>query len=234
MKNIQYEKVWSETERCKNCAIRELVLFSDLKESDFDKIHYPIDDFHLDPGSVIYEQNEKISYVYTVRSGMVKLVQYLPSGEFRIVRLLEQGDLLGIESMNHQVTAHQAVAMDKVEICRIPHSVINVLHHDTPRLHNALISKWQDTLSKADLWVTQLSTGKVKLRVVRLLLFLAKSSNNESDFFMPSCEDIASILGITIESVSKVTADLKRKGFLTKLENHRVSININELKKLVA
>lgn len=234
MNNIQYENIWADTERCKSCAIRELVLFSDLQESDFDKIHYPIDDFKLDSGSVIYEQNEEISYVYTVRSGMIKLVQYLPNGEYRIVRLLEQGDLLGIESLNHQATAHQAVAMNDVEICRIPHTVINVLHHDTPRLHNALISKWQDTISKADLWVTQLSTGKVKQRVARLFLYLAKNANNGADFFMPSCEDIASMLGITVESVSKVTAELKRKGVLTKLEKHRVSVNMNELKKLIS
>lgn len=232
MQTIKINSVWDDAERCKNCAIREIVLFSDLQLSDFERIHHPIDDLLYASDAVIYEQSEILSYVYTIRSGLVKLVQHLSDGSDRIVRILGKGDLLGIESLNQQLTTHQAIAMGDVQLCRIPHAVINALHHDTPRLHGALISKWQETIAKADLWITQLSTGKVKIRVVRLMLLLAESSD-EGYFFMPSREDIGSMLGITTESASKVTADLKRKGILNNLKNHQVSVDIKQLKLLL-
>ena len=232
MQTIKVGNSWDDAERCKSCGIREIVLFSDLKLSDFNKIHQPIDDVLYQSDSAIYEQSESIPFVYTIRSGLVKLIQYLDDGNYRIVRILGQGDLLGIESLNQQYTAHQAVTMGNVQLCCIPHSVINTLHHDTPRLHSALIEKWQDTIAKADRWITHLSTGKVKTRVIRLLLLLAETSKGET-FFMPSREDIGSMLGITTESASKVTAELKRRGILKILKSHQVNVDIKQLTLLL-
>ncbi len=231
MKPIQIENAWTHIERCQNCAIRHLVLFSDLQHKDFDYIHKPIDELQYNLGAIIYKQNEEMQFVFTIRSGLVKLVQKLADGSYRIVRILGQGDLLGIESLNHQLTEHTAITLDDVDLCRIPHSVITSLQHNSPRLHKSLLSRWQQTLAMADLWITQLSTGKIKFRVARLLLFLEKKSLTDS-FFMPTCEDIGSMLGITTESVSKVTAEFKRNQWLFILKNNRARLNVKELKQL--
>ena len=146
MKSINIENAWRGAERCKNCAIRHLVLFVDLDHEDFDRIHHPIDDIEYAPGSRIYMQGEDMPFVYTVRSGLIKLIQRLPNGDRRIVRLLSQGDLAGLESLNGQPADHEAVTMDHVKVCRIPRSVIESLRRDTPRLHDALIQRWQKAL----------------------------------------------------------------------------------------
>jgi len=228
MKTTQIRNAWKGVEHCENCAIRHLVLFSDLQQVDFDQIHLPIDDIHFKPGTVIYNQNDDIDYVYTIRSGLVKLVQYLPDGTLRIVRVLGQGELLGIECLNTQITEHKAITLDNVQLCRIPHAVIDRLQKNSPRIHNALIGRWQNMLSMADLWVTQLSTGKIRSRVARLLLLLSEKSV-DGQMFMPTREDIGNILGITTESASKVTAEFKRNGWLTLLENNRARINEKQL-----
>ena len=231
MKDIQIKNAWSDVERCHNCAIRHLVLFSDLHHKDFDHIHKPIDEMQFKMGAIIYKQNEEMEFVYTIRSGLVKLIQNLPDGKDRIVRILGQGDLLGIESLNHKLTKHMAISMDNVDLCRIPNSVITSLQHNSPRLHKSLIDRWQENLAMADLWITQLSTGKIKYRVARLLLLLAKKSVKDS-FFMPTREDIGLMLGATTESVSKVTAEFKRNQWLMISKSNEATLDAEELHEL--
>ncbi len=227
----QNQNIWDGSEKCKSCSIRHLVLFSDLNEQDFSQIHRPIDDISYKPMSTIYQQKDKLEFVYTIKSGLVKLVQYLPNGRCRIVRILGQGELLGIESLNHQLSEHTAITLNHVELCRIPHSVINMLQQQSVRLHGSLITRWQNMLTMADLWITQLSTGKIKSRVARILVFLADKSQDEN-IFLPTREDIGGMLGITTESASKVTAEFKRKGFLKLLKNNRAWIDKDKLAKL--
>ena len=228
MKALQIENAWRGAERCKNCAIRHLVLFAELNHEDFDRIHYPIDDIEYPPGSRIYLQGEEIPFVYTIRSGLVKLIQHLPNGDRRIVRLLSQGDLAGLEILNGQSADHEAVTMDHVKVCRIPRSVIESLRRDTPRLHNALIQRWQKALSSADSWITQLTTGNARVRVSRLLMLLNNNSEDDS-FFLPTRDDMGAMLGITTESVSKVTAEFTRNGWLKTLQQHRAWIDTSEI-----
>lgn len=229
MKTHQIEAVWRGAERCKQCAIRHLVLFADLGQSDFDRIHYPIDEIEYEPKHRLYHQGDHLTYVYTIRSGLIKLVQRLPNGDVRIVRLLGQGDLVGLESLNDQSMDHEAITMDHVKVCRIPKSVIETLRRDTPGLHKGLLQRWQEALSKANIWITQLSTGHAKERVARLLLLLEQTSDDDS-FFLPTREDMGSMLGITTESASKVTAEFKRQGWLKPLPGNRAWIDKDRLK----
>ena len=228
MKSLQIKNAWRGAERCKNCAIRHLVLFADLQEKDFDLIHHPIDDLEFEPGSVIYHQGDHIPYVYTIRSGLIKLVQHLPNGDRRIVRLLGQGDLAGMETLNAQKAGHDAVTLDHAQVCRIPRSLIESLRRDTPNLHNALMQRWQKSLTSADNWITRLSTGNARQRVARLLLLLDETSADDS-FFLPTRDDMGAMLGITTESTSKVTAEFRRNGWLKPVDQHRAWIDAGAL-----
>jgi len=224
----QIEKAWQGAERCKNCAVRHLVLFADLQHEDFDRIHHPIDDVEVKPGTRLYLQGSEMPFVYTIRTGLVKLEQHLANGDRRIVRILGQGDLAGLESLNGQPADHEAVTLDHVRVCRIPRSVIESLRRDTPRLHDALIRRWQKALSGADNWITRLSTGNTRRRVAQLLLLLDKNSE-EDCFFLPTREDMGAMLGITTESASKATAEFRRNEWLKPQGQNRAWIDAKAL-----
>lgn len=187
-------------------------------------MHLPIDDIEYEPGHRLYLQGDKLPFVYTIRSGMIKLVQRLQNGDRRIVRLLGQGDLAGLESLEGQVMDHDAITLDHVSVCRIPKSVIETLRRDTPSLHNALMMRWQKALTHANKWITELSTGNSKERVARLLLLLDDTSVDDT-FFLPTREDMGAMLGITTESASKATAEFKRNGWLNPLQHNRAFID---------
>ena len=216
MRFINYKEAWQGVANCSKCSIRKSVLFSGLTEENFKQIHKPIDQFQLEPGSKIYGAGDVAKYMYTIRSGLVKLVQYLPDGTQRIVRLLKTSDVIGLEAVLDSVYKHDAIAIQDTEICRYPAVAAQEFSISNPKLHHEMMSRWQRALDEADSWVTQLSTGTSKQRVARLLLLLAKGSDDSSCSLIGR-EDMGAMLGITTETASRTVAGFKREGLLEKI-----------------
>ncbi len=210
MYHIQLKQAWQGVANCSQCAIRNSVLFAGLDEKDFEMLHKPIDQFELKAGSRIYGAGDKAEYMYTIRSGLVKLVQYLPDGTQRIVRLLRTSDVIGLEAVLDPVYKHDAITLHTTEVCRYPSSAAQELSEANPELHKELMKRWQRALDEADAWVTELSTGPSKQRVSRLLLMLAKG-NPANTCTLFSREDMGAMLGITTETASRTIAEFKRQ-----------------------
>jgi len=216
MRFINYKEAWQGVANCSKCSIRQSVLFAGLREEDFKKIHKPIDQFQLEAGSKIYGSGDAAKYMYTIRSGLVKLVQYLPDGTQRIVRLLKTSDVIGLEAVLDPIYKHDAIAIQETEICRYPAAAAHEFSISNPKLHHEMMSRWQRALDEADSWVTQLSTGTSKQRVARLILLLVNGSD-DSTCSLIGREDMGAMLGITTETASRTIAGFKREGLLIKI-----------------
>lgn len=210
---------WKGIESCENCVIRHMALFADLQHNDFELIHKPIVELKKKPGEVLYNEGDDAKHLFTVRSGIIKLTQYLPDGSQRIVRLLRTGDVAGLEALINPGYEHFATVLRDAELCQIPREVVEKLNVETPRLHKQLLSRWHSAVKSADEWLTELSTGNSKSRVARLVIGL--SDKTDSSCYLFSREDLGAILGITTETTSRIIAEFKRDGALKGLgKNH--------------
>ena len=99
MKTIEIKSAWQGNSDCNSCSIRSSVLFSELNEHDFSKIHEPIDDLRFEANCSIYTQGDAAEYVYTLRDGYIKLLHINSDGSGRIVRLVAPGELFGMEAL---------------------------------------------------------------------------------------------------------------------------------------
>jgi CRP-like cAMP-binding protein len=171
--------------------------------------------------------------MYTIRSGVMKLLQYLPDGGQRIVRLAQTTDVLGLESLVTESYQHEAVALHASEVCRFPSKIVRELARDKPRLHQELMQRWQRALSEADAWLTELSTGSARQRVARLLLRLVRSTEG-SECQLFSREDMGAMLGITTETASRTIADFKRKSLLLEKHPNRFLLDVPNLQRIAA
>ncbi len=225
---INMHEAWQGQADCEKCSLRQSVLFADLDESDFSQIHDPINQFHYNAGTRIYSSGEAGSKIYTIRSGLVKLVQYLPDGNYRIVRLMWPSDVIGLEVLVGQGYQHDAICLQGTEVCQIPRDSVNNLSLKNPVLHKSLMERWQKALSDADTWLTCLSTGTARQRIARLVVEMAdKHSSGLCCLF--SREDMGAMLGVTTETVSRIIAEFKRDGLLIKKTSNCYQLNIAEL-----
>ncbi|BAI76488.1 transcriptional regulator (plasmid) [Azospirillum sp. B510] len=229
MKKTSINAAWRGLANCRGCGIRDSALFADLTEPDFNLIHLPIDEMTVAPGSALYHVGDEPAALFTVRSGLVKLVQYLPNGGQRIVRLLRTGDTAGLEAALGEPYRHTAIAIHPVLTCRIPRAVIQRLSEETQHLHQQLMRRWHQAVERADAFLVELGTGSARARVARLFLTLVDDLG-ECDFF--GREDVGAVLGITTETASRVVAELKRQGLLEEQRPNRFRCDTAALREL--
>jgi CRP/FNR family transcriptional regulator len=230
-KTIKNTDAWKGVADCKTCSIRESVLFAKLEESIFERIHQPIDQITLSNGSTLYRAGQAGNQLFTLRHGLIKLVQYLPDGNQRIVRLARDTDLIGLEALLGQTYQHDAIALQHCELCTLPVSVVKHLATENPGLQTELLNRWQLALSEADAWLTELSTGSARQRVARLLLRLSRQSENNTCTLF-SREDMGSMLGVTTETASRTIAEFRRQGLLKNTGSNLQACDVEGLQRL--
>ena len=223
MKDTFTNQSWTGVEKCHQCSIRGIVLFADLQKDDLKLLHQPISDIKIKAGDTLYKEKEAANFVYTIRLGMIKLVRYLPDGNYRIVRLLHPGDLAGIEALHGLAYLHHAIALKNTETCRIPIADIEQLNRQSPNLYKQLTARWQKVQSDADIWLAELTVGSSKKRLANLLLYL-DAQNIDKSFYLPAREDLGALLAITTETASRTIAEFKRQGLL-QTQQHSAQID---------
>lgn len=231
MKPTSIKSAWKGSLKCQLCPIKDKVLFADLTEDDFQQLHLPINEIELAAGSVLYQPTDDNNYIYTLRSGSIKLVHYLTNGNYRITRILRQGDLAGIEALNGSAYFQHAISMQNTSICQIPVKNIEHLNLKSSNLYKQLMDRWQKAQSEADIWLTDFTMGNSKQRVAKLLIYLAEQESEQA-FFLPPREDIGALLAITTETASRMIAEFRRDKTLN-YSGNTASINLKKLNIMI-
>ena len=209
---------WVGRADCRHCRVRSMMLFADLDATYLDNLLAPIDNMVFETGAVIYSEGEGRSYIYSVRSGRAKQVSYGKSGQERIVRLNGVGDAIGLEAWVGKPYQHTAIALQKMDVCRIPVNVLKRINNEVPLLSRQLFSRWEAALEQADFWITSLSTGPTRKRVIRLIHFLIDRDNVPNAIVrLLKAEDMAAMLGTSKETVSRIMSELKNIGVLSRI-----------------
>lgn len=204
---------WHSEAPCEVCSVRESVLFGQVDEERLKCVRRGVNECVLEANTPLYRLGDTGDSLYTVRSGLLKLVQYLPDGSERIVRLVRSCDNTGLEALLGQPYQHDAIAQQRSSVCRIPVKMIRQLGQDDPKLYQELMVRWQRALSEADAWLTELATGAARQRLSRLLLRIVDDSGKGvCELF--GRKDIAAMLGITTETASRMVAEFKREGLI--------------------
>lgn len=206
---------WIGHTDCSKCPVRRSALFSVLNEEQMASVHDCFDDLRCASKQVLYHQGAKSDALFTVREGAVKLVRHGADGSARIVRIVKPGDLAGLEVLSGREYDASAIAVGPVRVCRLPQASVEKLKQLDPSVAERMLQKASEALSEAQVWLAELTAGSApaRVRVARLLLRLRTSECGEFIIRLASA-DIAAILGITVETASRVVAAFKREGIL--------------------
>lgn len=167
---------------------------------------------------VICREGDPVERLCLIRKGIVKLVTYLPNGRSRILRLHARGHWLGLEGLLRQPSQHTALAVNDVELETFSTAELLRIQAEDPQRLGQVLRQWHADLRQADRWISEFSTGNIKPRVARLLEYLAELQGDEPsyDVALLTVNEMADILGVTQESVSRILAEFKRCSILRK------------------
>lgn len=218
---------------CAACPVRHVDLAREDDPGKRERLIARFSHIRCPARGTLYRESASADAVHTVRSGLLKLIRYLPNGQERIVRLAHAGDTIGLESVLGEAYRHTAVALTDVETCSVPGALLQDRYEGHPQLAAALLVEWQKSLDVADRFLTELTTGTAQSRVARLLLYLSDKAPGNVCTIMGR-EDIGALLGMTTETASRVIADFRRRHIVEELPDGQYRCNLPELSRLSA
>jgi CRP/FNR family transcriptional regulator len=225
------ESTWMGTSDCLTCGMRRLGLFADLIPDDFSLIHALVDNMKFAPGATLFQEGDDAHGIFTLRTGVIKLVRTTADGRQRIVRVLRPGDVAGLEALARGRYSADAVALTEVSVCRIPLAVIRGLQQQSPRLNHRLTEKWSCALQEADDWLVDINYGTARRRVSNFVLKMQGVVEAQTVSLFAR-EDMGTMMDLKMETVSRQINALVREGTLKPLDKHGRFYRILNLQQL--
>jgi CRP-like cAMP-binding protein len=215
---------------CASCEVRRSALFGVLDATSLERIHAHIASPNVAADERLYARGEPGIALYTIRAGIVRFERVTEAGDRRIVRIAGRGDLIGQEALLQRPYDDDAVACTPLELCRIPHTLVDQLSETTAPLLRELMRRWQLALDESAAWSADLTAGPARRRALKLLALLARHADDEGMIWLPRREEMGDMLDMTIETASRLVSSLRREGVLEPLPARRARIDADRLR----
>lgn len=189
---------------------------------------------YFERGDVLFAQGEPSTSLYSLSSGLVKISHNGADGREQIVGISSPGKLLvGLQSINDENYLYSAVAETPVAACKIRHRA----------LLKAVRNRGEVALQLIEALNAQLAHSRELMRVMGhkcaaakiasfIFLLVPKSRQNGHAVELPfSRGEMASLLGLSEETVCRQMASMKRRGILY---SPRGKIEVLDWKRLQA
>jgi len=173
----------------------------------------------LRAGQMLYLQGRPALAVYPLRNGCVKSMFESPLGWRQITSFTLPGDVLGLEAHDGNVHTTSAIALQDVSCCVVPVETLRAQMHASGFRALVLDTLRRNTEHERTLLVA-IGSMKAAQRLAMLLLDLAREherrggTDDELTLAM-SRNDIASYLGLTLETVSRLLSRFASAGLIT-------------------
>jgi CRP/FNR family nitrogen fixation transcriptional regulator len=162
-------------------------------------------------GSEIYGEGEAFSHIYQVVSGVVRIAKLLPDGRRQISGFYLPGDIFGFESDEIHHFSAEAVVQTKLVAFRWQ-SLIATGTRSIGFFHELLNVAMKDLRhTQAQLLVVGRKSALERVAAFLLEMSERSASPDLVELAMPR-HDIADYLGLTLETVSRMFAELKDLG----------------------
>ena len=219
--------------RCAQCPVRHHAICNALGASNIGELSDIMTHRNLSAGDIILHQDESSELFAVIMSGVVKLTQILPDGREQIVGLLAASDSLG--NPVSSVSNENAECVTDVQLCCFRRAQFGAVLRANPELEHRLLEQTVSDLKQARQWMTVLGKLGAQEKMARFILWLWRENHNmcphrdplESDSticFPLKREEIAGLLGMTIETVSRNISKLKAASIIDLLDSKSIAL----------
>jgi CRP/FNR family cyclic AMP-dependent transcriptional regulator len=228
----------SDQEMRKRQMVSRCGIFGVLAQDSIDEVVRQSTIMKVARRRAVHSQGEAGNFVYVVGSGRALVVRRADGDREFTVAYRGVGDILG-ETPLAVGGAHRdgAVAIDQIEVLRVPIRLMNELMERTPRLAVAMMRMMGERRMEAERRIEALLSRTVESRVADFLLRAADShgipeSRGRLIGVKFTHQEIANYVGSTRETVTLTLGDMKRRGLIL-FDHRRVVVQDEEaLRKL--
>lgn len=155
---------------------------------------------------------EDQAYVYLLATGLALRCKYTEDGERQVCRVYRPGDLIGLEmlAVSDPTLVIETIAPSVIK--RIPINRVRLAQQNDQRTQAAIMSLLASEVMDGQQLKISFGTGSAMRRICRFLLW----ASNKDSVALPNREKLGNIIATTTETASRMIANLKREGALSK------------------
>lgn len=167
----------------------------------------------------LFRPGDAFTALYAIRLGTFKTVVLAEDGREQITGCHLPGDLIGLDGIGDEHHACDAIALEDSEVCVLPFNRLDRLAHELPVLQANLYRFLSKDIRRDQDMMMLLGSRSAEERLALFLLNLAERYRargySSSEFVLRMTRDeIASYLGLKLETVSRLFTRLQEEGFL--------------------
>jgi CRP/FNR family transcriptional regulator len=205
---------------CASCAVRDLCLPLGLSAGEMHRLDGLIaGHVRVRRRASLYRQGEPFSALYAIRLGTFKTVVVSEDGHEQITGYHTPAEIIGVDGICDNRYACEAIALEDSEVCVLPFHRLDALAQEVPALRATLYRLMSRKLCRHQSMMMLLGSRCAEERLVLFLLSLAERYHSlgysASEFVLRMTrEEIASYLGLQLETVSRLFSHLQEQGLL--------------------
>lgn len=213
-------------ERCAECAVRDSALCASLADHELDALNVIARRKIVPRGQVFVWEGDVSTQCANIVSGVLKVTSATADGREQIVGLLFPGDFVGQPFRTE--TSLTVTALSDTDLCIYPREKFETLLDDYSNLERMLLQRTMSALDDARSRMLSLGRKNAEERVAGFVLEMADrfhAGGPEESFDLPLTRgQMADVLGLTIETVSRQLTNLKGAGIIAVLPGRGISI----------
>jgi CRP/FNR family cyclic AMP-dependent transcriptional regulator len=171
--------------------------------------------------ALIVGQDDHGDGLYIIEAGRVKVVLYGDSGREMILTIFRPGDFFGEMSLlDGQPRSANVIALEDSRVLMLSREDFVRHLERSPGTALNILAEMSLRLRRADEIIGDLALLDVYGRLARVLIGLARREGTPSDEGVlirerPTQQDLASMIGTSRETVSRVLSEFQRRGFVS-------------------
>lgn len=215
--------------RCAACALHQLCLPAGISGADLERLDSLVRDKRLlVRGKALFHQGDPFRALYIVRSGSIKTFVEDPSGDVQLLGFYLPSEIVGLDGLANDSHRCGAEAMERSSICELPYEQLHLIMNEIPSLHRQLARITSQRAEFDQEHLVMMGRPQSQERLAMFLRGLAdrcqQLSRDSSNLVLPmSRRDLASYLGLAMETVSRLFGRMEAEGILA-VERKRVRI----------
>ncbi len=205
---------------CAQCSLQVLCLPAAIGGSDLEQLDDIVRNRRpLEPGESLFRAGQSLSSLYVAREGAFKTIATSEDGEAQVIGFHLPGELMGLDALGSGHHACDAEALTRATVCEVPLVQLESICAKLPGLQHQLLRIIGQGINRDQSHMEMLGRRQAAERVALFLHGLSERyrllGRSGEMFVLPmSREDIASFLGMVIETVSRTLTKMQDDGVI--------------------
>lgn len=189
---------------------------------------------HYGARAILFRQGDPGAHLYLLNQGLLKLTVSDRSGREQILGLVTPGMMLGFDSLADEKHTYFAETVTPASVCVLRHKDMLRVLEQNPHVAMRAVAVLNRELADAQRLIRLLGQKSAAEKIASLLLILAEAAYGPGA--KPSLplmrQEIAEILGLAVETVSRVFTNFREADLIQATRNSVCILDMTRLRAI--